>query len=127
MGYSGEKKFTIYNDRNEDILQFRLTHFMNGEDNEVKNKVVTKDVFKNNESFAEIFESVSGRDDQWFIQFNTLEKGCKMTKSLTANMGKEKDDFKIRIEFDSLVITWSEKGKTSSKKIDIKRVSKIMD
>jgi len=100
---------------------------MNGEDNEVKNKVVTKDVFKNNESFAEIFESVSGRDDQWFIQFNTLEKGCKMTKSLTANMGKEKDDFKIRIEFDSLVITWSEKGKTSSKKIDIKRVSKIMD
>jgi len=126
MGYSGTKKFTIINERNETITKFRLTHFMNG-DHEKQNKVVTRDEFKADEKFESSFESVSGRDDHWFIQFETLEGGCKMTKAKTANMAKDKDEFKIRITIDEMIVEWKKGDAYDSEKTDIKRVSKVMD
>ncbi len=127
MGYSGTKKFTIINERNEDVTNFRLTHFMNGEGNEKKNKVVTKDVFKSDDRFESTFESVSGKDDHWFVQFETLVGGCKMTNALVANMAKDKDEFKIRITIDEMKVEWKKGTKFDSKGKEIKRVSQVMD
>jgi hypothetical protein len=126
MGFTGAKTFTIINDRNETITEFRLTHFMDG-DHEKKNKVVTRVKFKAGEEFDEEFYSVSGEDDRWFIQFETLVGGCKMTKSMIANMAEDKDEFKIRITIDEMEVEWKKGEEFDSKKTDIKRVSKIMD
>ncbi|WP_196888856.1 hypothetical protein [Aureivirga sp. CE67] len=128
MNYSGTKKFEIVNQSTTNIANFRLTHFLSEECVESTNKVVTKPIFEKNESIMTNFEAVNGKEDLWFVQFDTPDGDNKMTKALKCNMREKGSDYRIIITNSELIIEWNDNFSTlHAKGTYVKPIREVME